>query len=388
MLVLVILVVLGGAFLFFYGSKNGGGGMAGIQGDWIQFYAKGKDSGFSFKDIEMLRKLAVKSDLEDPSSLFWSQEQLDRCIKAMIKNAKTTGEDKDPDTQEFLARLYDYRKKIELDKPKSLQGLNSTHELFEEQRLRVLISGTGVFGSHIIKNTRDYMTIARPVGDNLPQSYKWKGSHVSIYFWRNEDAGYVFDTDVLDEVYSKGIAALQIRHSDSVFRTQKRKSTRIKTHLPAFLYLLADGEIQDTIESSPGLICFVEDLSDGGCALSIGGKTAPGLRIKVQFELDKDPLVMCGTVRSVDYRESENRSLLHVEAETLPLATRNHILAQVFGMVDNENDLPLRVLDGDEGDGAGSGPGAGVEMMPGAGVEIEGLGANLEQLDESPERIA
>ena len=45
---------------------------------WVQFYAKGKDSGFSFKEIELLRQLAVKSNLEEPSALFWSQNQLDR----------------------------------------------------------------------------------------------------------------------------------------------------------------------------------------------------------------------------------------------------------------------------------------------------------------------
>jgi c-di-GMP-binding flagellar brake protein YcgR len=377
MLGLVVFVVLGGVFLFFYHHKTGGGGPIGIQGEWIQFYAKGKDSGFSFKDIELLRKLAVKSSLDDPGSLFWSQEQLDRCIKALIKNAKASGEDKNPDMQEFLSRLYDYRKKIELDKPKSLLGLNSTRELREEQRLRILVSGTGVFGSYIIKNTRDYITVARPTGENLPQSYKWRGSHVSIYFWRNEDAGYVFDTDVLDEVYSKGIAALQIKHSESVFRTQKRKSTRIKIHLAAFLYLMADGEVSDNVETSPGLKCFIEDLSDGGCALSIGGKTAPGLRIKVQFELDQDPLVMCGTVRSVDYKETENRSLLHVEAEVLPLATRNAILGQVFGMVEDEDDLPMRIMDEEETPAADANAGG-----------LSGITANLDQLEEGPERTA
>ncbi|MDR1908515.1 MAG: PilZ domain-containing protein [Spirochaetaceae bacterium] len=372
MLVLAILVILGGILLFVYNSRNGGGGGL-IQGDWIQFYAKGKDSGFSFKDIELLRQLAVKSELEEPSSLFWSQDQLDRCIKAMIRNSKAAGEHKNPEVQEFLSRLYDYRKRIELDRPKSLQGLTSTRELQEEQRLRILLSGTGVFGSYIIKNTRDYLTIARPTGENLPQSYRWRGSQVSIYFWRNEDAGYVFDTDVLDEVYSKGISALQIRHSDSVFRTQKRKSTRIKTHWPAFLYLLADGETSDNIESTPGLKCFIEDISDGGCALSIGGKTAPGLRIKIQFEIDKDPLIMCGTVRSVDYKEGENRSLLHVEAEVMPLTTRNHIMAQVFGMVDDEEGLPLRILDDETGE-AGAGA-----------AGLEALGTGLEQGETTPE---
>ncbi|MDR1411479.1 MAG: PilZ domain-containing protein [Spirochaetaceae bacterium] len=342
MIFLIITVVAGGLLLLFFNAKTHGiEGM--VQGDWIQFYAKGKDSGFSFKELELLRRLAVKSQLEDPTALFWSQQQLDRCIKQMVRLSRESGEDKDQGTQEFLSKLYDYRKKIELEKPKTLYGITDTRQLLEEQRVRVLLSGTGVFSSYIIKNTRDYLTIARPAGPNLPQSFHWKGTHVSIYFWRNEDAGYVFDTDVTDEVYSKGFEALQINHSASVFRTQKRKSVRIKTNIPAYLYLLHEGENSAEIETAPGLKCVVEDLSDGGCALVIGGKTAPGLKVKVQFELSGDPLSMCGTVRSVDYRETENKSQLHIEADELPLETRNHILAEVFGMIDEEESLPFRI---------------------------------------------
>jgi c-di-GMP-binding flagellar brake protein YcgR len=342
MLFLIITTIAGGVFLLIVNARSRGmGGI--IQGDWIQFYAKGKDSGFSFKELELLRRLAVKSELEDPTALFWSQMQLDRCIKQMVRQIRITGKDKDRETQEFLAKLYDYRKKIELEKPKVLYGLTDTHQLPEEQRLRVLLSGTGVFGSYIIKNTKEYITIARPAGANLPQSFHWKGTHISIYFWRSEDAGYVFDTDVIDEVYSKGFEALQIGHSNSVFRTQKRKSVRIKTQLPAYLYLLGDGENSVELETKPGLKCVVEDLSDGGCALAIGGKTAPGLKVKVQFELSGDPLIMCGTVRSVDYKEDQNKSILHIEAGELPLETRNHILAEVFGMTDDEESLSFRI---------------------------------------------
>jgi c-di-GMP-binding flagellar brake protein YcgR len=347
MLFLIISIILGGGLLVYFNAKSRGdtgGGLGGVSGDWIQFYARGKDSGFSFRELELLRRLAVKSSLEDPTALFWSQQKLDQCIKLMVKQSKMADGTDEKEIQEFLSKLYDYRKKQELEKPKALHGLTDTHQLREEQRVRVLLSGTGVFGSYIIKNTKDYMTIARPTGPNLPQSLGLKGAHLSIYFWRDGDAGYVFDTDVTDEVYSKGLEALQITHSTSVFRTQKRKSVRIKTQLSAFLYILEETETSDQIETKAGLKCVIEDLSDGGCALAIGGKTAPGLRVKVQFVLDGDPLIMTGTVRSVDYKEKDNKSLLHIEADDLPLATRNHILAQVFGMVEDEESLPLRIM--------------------------------------------
>jgi hypothetical protein len=63
---------------------------------------------------------------------------------------------------------------------------------------------------------------------------------------------------------------------------------------------------------------------------------------------------MSGTVRSVDFKEDIHRSILHVEADDMPLETRNQILGEVFGMLpeDDEEELPFRLLD-DEAQGIG-----------------------------------
>ena len=55
---------------------------------------------------------------------------------------------------------------------------------------------------------------------------------------------------------------------------------------------------------------------------------------------------MTGTVRTVIYKEDINRSLLRIEADPLPMQTRNLILGEVFGMQDsNDDDLPFKMLD-------------------------------------------
>jgi hypothetical protein len=79
----------------------------------------------------------------------------------------------------------------------------------------------------------------------------------------------------------------------------------------------------------------------------VGGKAAAGLEVKIQFALDNTAVSMSGAVRSVDFNEANNRSLLHIEADSLPLETRNQILGEVFGMLPEEDDeeLPFRVLD-------------------------------------------
>jgi len=312
---------------------------------WVQFYAKGKDSGFTFKELELLQRLAVKSKLEDPTTLFFSNRQLDTCIRDLIRSLRISGTENDKVNQDFLSKLYDFRQKIEMEKPKIKHGISNSRQISDGQNLRILAKGYGVFKSQVVKNTSTYLAISRPVSEKLPMNFSWQGLKLSVYFWRDEDAGYVFDTAVEDEVFSKGIASIKIAHSDSLFRTQKRKSVRVKKHKPAYLYPVLSEEEINRIEDSPGIKCFIEDLSDTGCALTIGGRAQSGLRIKAQFHLNNSIICMSGTVRSVEYKEDLNRSLLHVEADPLPIEIRNQILGDVFGMLpEDEEELPFRML--------------------------------------------
>jgi c-di-GMP-binding flagellar brake protein YcgR len=336
-----VVVVLGLVFFFISRSKKE------KSGNWIQFFAKGKDAGFSFKEIELLRRLALRCNIDDPCALFWSQNQLDIAIRSMVRGIRMSGESDEQGTQDFLSKLYDYRKKIEMDKPKNKNGITNSRQISEGQPLRILVTGTGVFKSQVVKNTSQYLTISRPVNTKVSSSLSWNSMRISVYFWREDDAGYVFDTDVSDEVFSKGISSLKIEHTDSLFRTQKRKSVRIKLHKAAFLYLAKEDDTPGKIEMTPGLKCFLEDLSDTGCAVTVGGQANAGLRVKIQFALDNTGISMLGTVRSVEFKEDTNRSILHIEADPLPLEIRNQILGEVFGMLpeEDEDELPFRVLD-------------------------------------------
>jgi len=337
---LVIIVVVAGLLvliLSFSGKERVG---------WVNFFAKGKDAGFSFREIELLRQLAVKCKLEEPASLFWSQIQLDTCIRSLVRSIHVSGKGDDQANHDFLSKLYDFRKKIEMEKPRIKNGISNSRQISDGQNLRVLVQGTGVFKSQIIKNTNSYITISRPTNSKISETFSWQGLKLSVYFWRTDDAGYVFDTEVQDEVFSKGLSSLKVSHSDSLFRTQKRKSIRIKMHKSAFLYLLTNDDEINKIETEPGLKCFLEDLSEAGCAVTIGGKGSVGLRIKVQFALNNVPISMSGTVRSMEFREDLNRSTLRIEADPLPIEVRNKILGEVFGMLpDDEEDLPFKVLE-------------------------------------------
>ena len=323
-------------------------------GNWIQFFAKGKEAGFTIKDMEQIRRLVSGCNIKDPVSIFKSKKQFEIVVRSMVNTARLSGDINEPLTQIFLSKPFDYFKKIEMEATDTKVKITNSRQISEGQTLRILVAGTGVFKSEVIKNTANSLTISRPVNSKVSASMRWNDLKISVYFWREDDAGYVFDTQVVDEVFSKGISSLKVDHNDSLFRTQRRKSLRIKFQKAAFLYLVNDADNPHRLETSAGLRCMLDDISDTGCAFRINGQAEVGMRLKVQFSIDRAPICIPATVRSVDYFHETNVSLVHMEADPLPVVTRNHILCEVFKMLpeDDEDELPFRVLE-EEADKAG-----------------------------------
>ena len=337
--IVIAAIVLIGVCLLLYFNKD-------KSGNWIQFFAKGKEAGFNNKDLELLRKLISGSNVKDPVSIFKNQNQFEIVIRLMVKSVQLSGDTTDPQTHFFLAKLFDYYKKIEREASDAKTRITSSRQISEGQLIRVLVPGTGVYKSEVVKNFGNYLTISRPVNAKMSSSMQWQGNKISVYFWREDDAGYVFDTDVIDEVFSKGISSIKVEHCDSLFRTQKRNSMRLKFKRAAFLYLINDSENPHSLEKNAGVRCQMEDISDTGCAFRINGQASAGMRLKVQFLLNRIPICIPATVRSVDYKEDNNTSLVHMEADPLPIETRNQILCEVFNMMPEDDDeLPLRITD-------------------------------------------
>jgi hypothetical protein len=316
-------------------------------GNWIQFFSKGKEAGFSVKDMEQLRRLVAGCHIKEPASIFRSQTQFEKVIRSIVHTLHLSGEYNDPATQYFLSKLFDYYKKIEMETAENKSRITTSHQISEGQRIRVLVAETGVYRSEVIKNMGNNLTISRPVNTKVTSSVNWYGLKIAVYFWREDDAGYVFDSEVIDEVFSKGISSLKIDHNDALFRTQKRKTLRVKFHKGAFLYLVDDNDNPHKLEKTAGLYVKMEDISDYGCAFKVKGEASIGLRFKVQFLLNRIPVCLPGTVRSVDYFKESDTSIVHMEADPLPIGTRNYLLSEVFDMLpeEDEDELPFRIME-------------------------------------------
>lgn len=300
----------------------------GKKTSWIEFMIKAGQTGFSVMEASRLREAGTVANLADFATIFWSTKDLDQVITAI---AGVAGE-KSREISRLLEKLYALRKRLEFEQPRYLMGIRSSRQIAQGQRLRLLVVGLGVFNSTLVDNNARYLVLSWPLGMKLPKGFVWKGKKVSIYFYRREDAGYVFDSYVLDDLRIKDVPVIHVGHSESLLRTQKRKSVRAKSSQPAYLYLLKriEGAFEKA-ELEPGLRSRLVDVSEEGFALAIGGKAKDGLQVKAQFNLGERQIVMSGTVKSVDFDRDKNQSIIHVQAMPPSPKTRNAIRSFVYG---------------------------------------------------------
>lgn len=320
----------------------------------IDFFFRGTDEGFSSSEINLLWKVSEECHLEEPVSLYYSLPSLSRCISHIKSKAEDEGDINSSKTQAMLSKLYEYRNKIEKDADKK-RGLESTRALADHQKLRIILPGKGVFSSEIMNNGK-VMTIKVPTqkGQITIDGKHWIGESISVYLWRSGDARYVFDTKVTGECLFLGKPCITLEQTTHLVRTQKRNAIRAKCHIIANLYILKDNVINyNEISTKPGLKCLLEDISENGAMIRIGGKGVANIQIRLQYQLDSRLVVMFGVVRTVEYNAELKQSRLHFECVHIEPVMKNIVLSYVFNILpEKEKEIyaALSLTDTDEND--------------------------------------
>src|SRR5690606_19130636 len=160
----------------------------GFRFPWISFYVKGKESGFAFREVHLLRRAVLQAKLQNPTSLFWSEKALDRCIRAILIKQRQSGTDGQPENVDFVGKLFEFRRRVELHLPKYRLGLTSTRSIGAGQILKIAVPG-GLFHCRVIENLRKYLAVSYPEGRKFEAAVNWRQQRVKVYFWRQDDAG-------------------------------------------------------------------------------------------------------------------------------------------------------------------------------------------------------
>ena len=303
----------------------------------IKFFSTGFDSRFSFSEISLLWRTAVICGLDDPLSLFWSMPSLSRCISEIKSGADRAGKGSDDDMQRLLSKLYAHRTHIE-SVASEKRGLTSTKSFEAGLRLRIVLAGRGVFASKIVNNARE-LTISMPMqnGQMNIEGKDWIGKSISVYLWRTGDARYIFDTTVIGSGVFFGKAVLYLKHSEKLLRTQKRRAVRTKCNIYASLFIIKDKVIDyNRVETQSGYRCLIEDISESGAMVRIGGKGVPNVQLKMQFTIDGKLIIMFGIVRTVEYNSDIDQSRLHFECVHIEPQMKNQILSFVYNIMSPE----------------------------------------------------
>lgn len=308
-----------------------------VYSDKIKFFTMGSDNGFKFSESMLLWKLSKTAEIDDPVALFLSVPTLNKAVASYISDARQRGAMDTDKVQDFLTKLYKFRTKLNIEH-ENKKGLESTKYMDKGQRLRIILKGHGVFASTILNNGYE-MIISLPVQNHAfpVPSEEWVGKKISVYLWRKGDASYVFDTNVTNAGVFSGKTVLYLAQTNELLRTQKRRSVRCECHIPASMYFIKK-EITDfnIVEAEPGYKVILEDISEDGAMIRVGGKGIVNAQIKLQFSLNGTLILMYGVVRAVEFNKEINQSRLHFECVHLDKEMRNIILSFVYNVLPQE----------------------------------------------------
>ncbi len=334
---IIILLIIGGLYTAFRTKAS--------------FIILGLDSGFSFADTMLLWNVAQICELDQPTSLFFSLNSLSRCMNQISNQASAEGISDTAKIQTLLTKLFNFRTKLQHESDEK-KGLVTTQSLEKGQKLRIILPGKGVFYSEILNNASTIVISLPRQKDIMPvPAEQWVGKVISVYFWRKGDAAYVFDTKIVQHGIFMGKTSLSIQHSVDLTRTQKRKAVRAKCEIFGTLFIVRKNNVDATaIETQNGYRCLIEDISESGAMIKIGGKGVQNVKIKLQFNIQNKLIVMYGVIRTVEFDEKENISHLHFECTQIDPIMRNDVLAFVYNILpENEKEI-LTALEQTEDD--------------------------------------
>lgn len=303
----------------------------------INFYITGLDAKFSLADLSLLWNVAQICHLENPTSLFFSMAALSRCMNEITTKAAAEGTENTAKMQVLLSKLFNYRTKLQNESDEK-KGIDNTKGLDRGQKLRIILPGKGVFVSEILNNGSELVISVPRQKDLIPISAEeWDGKVINVYLWRNGDARYVFDTTVIGHGLFIGESALSLKHSNNLIRTQKRKAVRAKCNIKAELFIIKEEIVDyDVIQSQGGYKCLIEDISESGSLIRIGGKGVSNVQVCLQFTIQNTLIAMYGVVRTAEYNEQTNQSLLHFECIHIQQAMKNTVLSYVYNTMSQE----------------------------------------------------
>ena len=335
-IILVIVIFIIGIGLFIAARRTGGGGtrkkgaVAAGTG-WHSFNQIAKLRGLNKDEVALLRGLVVDNKLSKPSLIFSSMSILDSCIQRQVRKLslqEIRGESK----EDLINRYYRLRNKVVRNRGDS--GLSTTRAIPIGGRMRVEVQNYGQYSVQVNQNEEDFLGINIPIlppGKGVP----WNKKRVKCFYWKEEDASYVFETRVIDVIITDEIQSICLKHVDTITRSQKRRFPRKSVRMPVYFsrirVVTEGGKKKGVVDRRDTHWGTIIDISVGGLSIETAIPVNRNNFLRVEFELREDyKMVAFGKVKRIEKNAARNTWIMHIQFTKIEKKDRNEIFAVLY----------------------------------------------------------
>jgi c-di-GMP-binding flagellar brake protein YcgR len=283
------------------------------------FRREAKRMGLGGNAVDMLENLVRSCKVKQPLLVFSSASLLDDTLKKGLYSLDSSRDLSDEEKENRRAAIFQIKQTIERNARKGAE-LNSTTFLRPGQLLTITPEGSAAYSSKVISNMKDFLTVSAPAQPAGADTRWMRGTRLSVYLWRDNDAGYSFVSKVLGYDTVKGIPSVLIQHSRTLRREQRRRNRRREIMRQCFYYpirVVETGqgrkmERKASVEQNMRTLGIVVDLSAGGCAIQTMNPFDRGKLTMVEFDIDRTaPIRAFGKVLGV-HRKKGRGGIMHI----------------------------------------------------------------------------
>jgi c-di-GMP-binding flagellar brake protein YcgR len=291
------------------------------------------------EEIKLLRQLVSFCEIQFPDRLFTSFELFNRCLGE--KGTLSSGFLSELDVK----RLRIIRNRIFFGERRKEPPIKSTRELRPNQWLQLKRVADGdVFMARVVEAAQSGLLVSTPRSKDKNLGIS-PGERFDIYFWRDRDASYHFETHAIGQSAMHLLITI-FEHVEDVERIQRRQFHRTVTSIPVVVIPVAreeldraeSKEVSHSDEGHPGIHGYIVNISGSGFTLAV--RTALRSNDLVYMELpcegDDSKIPVIGKILNVTWRKMTEEFLVHAEFVGVDADTHEKIFQLIYSQMRRE----------------------------------------------------
>jgi len=263
--------------------------------DWASFRAMAQEKGLDRAQTNLARQMVRAARITRPYMLLASPRWFDRGVEALMRDLQDT--ESYANRQQIDQQLGLLRRKLHFLAGYRDMPLATTRGIQPNQRVR-LSAKTDSGERHIhavVWDVTETEILLSWASDEPGRGQMTIGEDLTVYFWRENDAGYTFHSRAT-RIFSSPVSGIALEHARRLERIQRRNFVRAPVTTPvAFTRVGRSPNAPLVSEPVYTLAGATVDISGGGLSMktdafvNIGDFLALRLALDSQTSLDALP---------------------------------------------------------------------------------------------------